>query len=432
MIKKLFFATMLCCGAMAMNAQSVYDYLSEDAPKDNTYTPYYHQRASHFATLEVDSNDIVMLGNSLTDNARWNEMFPNVSIKNRGIIGDIVQGICDRLDAVVKGQPRKIFILSGVNDVSHHVTPDSIARAMEKLILKIKAESPKTEIYLQSWLPINNEFKRYRNMIGKEEIMLQGNVFFEQVARRQGVTWINLFPWMADRDCKLPKEMTNDGLHVNEKGYRIWRDEIAKYVDPEMPLSDGELYPIDGDDIVIVGNMLVGGAEWHELIGNANVKSRNTWADVVNSFPALAKTVASSKPKAIVLQSSFNLDKDAPKGANLSPNFDADVIVEKMMESINAIRELSPETEILVQSIIPVNSTYEKYAGFNGTAKKVKDVNKKLKKMAKKAGVTWVDVYSALADENGDLKAEYTNTGFHLMGKGYKAWGDILKPYLNK
>lgn len=29
-------------------------------------------------------------------------------------------------------------------------------------------------------------------MIGKEMIILQGNVLLEQVARRQGVTWVNL------------------------------------------------------------------------------------------------------------------------------------------------------------------------------------------------------------------------------------------------
>lgn len=432
MLRKLFLASMTCLSAMAINANDVYDYLSQDAPAANTYTPYYHQRASHFATLPVDNNDIIFLGNSLSDNGLWNEMFDNPDIKNRGIIGDIVQGISDRVSFVTKGKPQKIFLLIGVNDVSHHLTADSIVTAVEKLVVKIKTESPETELYLQSWLPINNDFKRYKNMIGKEMTILHGNVLLEQVARRQNVTWINLFPVFADRDCKLTKELTNDGLHLNEKGYKMWRDEVAKYVAPNQKLSDGELYPIDSNDILILGNNLVGGAEWHELLGNPNVKSRYTWPDVVNSLPTLAKKVAANKPKTIVLQSSYNLVENMPKGHNLSADFNADIIVEKMTEAINAIREQSPETEIIMQSLIPVNSSYEKYAAFAGSAKKVKAANKKLQKLAKKAKVTWVDVYSALADENGDLKAEYTNDGFKLMGKGYSAWGEVLKPYLNK
>ena len=432
MIRNTLIALMLGCSAITSSANDVYYYLSQDAPAANTHTPYYHQRASHFATLPIDSNDIIFLGNSLSDNGLWNEMFDNPDIKNRGIIGDIVQGISDRVGFVTKGHPKKIFLLIGVNDVSHHLTPDSIVTAVEKLIVKIKQESPETELYLQSWLPINNDFKRYRNMIGKEETILQGNVFLEQVARRQGVTWINLFPLFADRECKLPRHLTNDGLHLNEEGYKIWRDAVAKYVDPNWQPQSEEIYPLDNNDIMILGNNLVGGAEWHELLGNPNVKARYTWPDVVNSLPALAKKIAANHPKAIVLQSSYNLVENMPKGHNLSADFDADIIVEKMQEAINAVREISPETEILIQSLIPVNSSYEKYAQFAGTAKKVKAANKKLQKLAKKNKVTWVDVYPAMIDENGELKAEYTNDGFKLMGKGYSAWSEILKPYINK
>lgn len=432
MANKILISALMGLSTLTMAANDVYDYLSQDAPAANTYTPYYHQRASHFATLNIDNDDIVFLGNSLSDNGRWDEMFNNANIKNRGIIGDIVQGISDRVDFVTKGHPKKIFLLIGVNDVSHHLTPDSIVTAVEKLIVKIKQQSPETELYLQSWLPINNDFKRYRNMIGKEEIILQGNVFLEQVARRQGVTWINLFPALANRECKLPRHLTNDGLHLNEEGYKIWRDEIAKYVAPGMTFGDGPIYPLDGDDIVILGNNLVGGAEWNELLENPNVKSRNTWPDVVNSLPALAKTVATSKPRAIVLQSSYNMPDSLPKGANLGADFNADIIVAKMQEAIDAIRQASPETEILIQSLIPVNSGYEKYAAFKGTTKKVKATNKKLQKLAKKNKVVWVDVYPAMVDETGDLKAEFTNDGFKLMGRGYSAWGDVLKPFLNK
>lgn len=432
MANKILISALMGLSALSMAANDVYDYLSQDTPAANTYTPYYHQRASHFATLDIDSNDIVFLGNSLSDNGRWNEMFDNADIKNRGIIGDIVQGISDRLDFVTKGHPRKIFLLIGVNDVSHHLTPDSIATAVEKLIVKIKSQSPESQLYLQSWLPINNDFKRYRNMIGKEEIILQGNVFLKQVAMRQGIPFIDLFPLLADRQCKLPRHLTNDGLHLNEEGYKIWRDAVAPYIAPEMKFGDGEIYPINSDDIVILGNNLVGGAEWHELLDNPHVKSRNTWPDVINSLPALAKQIASRQPRAIILQSSYNMPDSLPKGANLGADFDADIIAAKMQEAIDAIRQASPDTQILIQSLIPVNSTYEKYATFKGTAKKVKAANKKLQKLAKKNKVTWVDVYPAMADENGELKAQYTNDGFKLMGRGYSAWSEVLKPYLNK
>lgn len=431
MIKKTIIASAMAVCAMAAGANDIYDYLSQAAPEAYKYNEYYYQRASHFATLPVDSNDIIILGNSLSDNGRWNEAFNDANVKNRGIISDVVQGISDRVSLVTKGHPKKIFLLIGVNDVSHHITPDSIAQAVEKLIVKIKTETPETELYLQSWLPINNDFKRYKNMIGKEMIILQGNVLLEQVARRQGVTWVNLFPAFADKDCKLPANLTNDGLHLNEAGYRIWCNEIAKYIAPGYEFNPTELYPIDNDDIVLIGNNLIGGAEWHELLGNANVKSRNTWLDACDGFPALAKSVAKKTPKKIILMSSYNAVVE-DKRANVSPQFNVDSIVAKMEASILAIREQSPETSIALQSLVPVDFAFEKYAGFATVVKQVKAANKKLKKLAKKYGVEWIDVYSVMADETGKLKEGYTNDGFRLMGAAYSAWVEALLPYINE
>lgn len=427
MNKSAIVASLIGACAVTANAQAIYDYLSEKAPEAYKYNEYYYQRASHFAELQVDNDDIIILGNSLSDNGRWNEAFDDPNIKNRGIISDVVQGVSDRIELVTKGKPKKIFLLIGVNDVSHHLTPDSITTAVENLIVKIKKQSPNTEIYLQSWLPINNDFKRYKNMIGKESVLLYGNVMLEQVARRQGVTWINLFPAFADKEMKLPKAYTNDGIHLNEAGYHIWCQEIAKYINPNITLNPNDLYPIDGEDIVLVGNQLIGGAEWHELLGNANVKSRNSWADVVDGLPTLAQNVAKKAPKQIVLLPSYN-GKNLEKGHNLSGNFSADSIVAYVDQAIKNIKETSPNTQIVLQSLMPVNTTYEKYADFKGKTKQIKAANKKLQKLAKKHNIQWVDVYSAMVDEKGDLKAEYTNDGFKLMGKGYSAWANALKP----
>lgn len=191
---------------------------------------YYVRRASLFEQLPVGKKDIIMLGNSLTDGAEWNELLNNRHVKNRGIVGDIVQGCYERMDPILKGQPKKIFILSGVNDVSHGVTGDSIARAMEKLIVLIKQRSPRTKIYLQSMLPFNNDVREWKLLKGREQVVVDGNRALEAVARRQRVTWINLYPLFVDDDGKLKAEYTNDGLHLMGPAYLIWADAIRQYV----------------------------------------------------------------------------------------------------------------------------------------------------------------------------------------------------------
>ncbi|MBR5101762.1 MAG: sialate O-acetylesterase [Muribaculaceae bacterium] len=191
---------------------------------------YYDRRATLFELLPVGKKDIVFFGNSLTDGCEWCELFNNKHVKNRGIIGDIIQGLIDRAEPILKGQPKKIFILSGVNDVSHGVSGDSIGRVAEKLIMLIKQRSPRTKIYLQSMLPFNNEVREWKYLVGRDHVVVEGNKALEEVAKRQGVTWINLYPLFDDGTGHLKKELTNDGLHLLGPGYLIWRDAIKQYV----------------------------------------------------------------------------------------------------------------------------------------------------------------------------------------------------------
>jgi len=192
--------------------------------------PYYARRATLFEQLPIGKKDIVMLGNSLTDGCEFNELLGNRHIKNRGIVGDIVQGLIDRIDPIIKGQPKKLFIMSGVNDISHGVDADSIARVTEKLIIMVKQGSPRTKIYLQSLLPFNNDVREWKLLVGREHVVVEANALLEQVARRQGVTWINLYPLFVDDQGRLRAELTNDGLHLMGEGYLIWRDAIRPYV----------------------------------------------------------------------------------------------------------------------------------------------------------------------------------------------------------
>ena len=196
------------------------------------YNDFYYQRSTLFAELPVKSSDIIFLGDSQTNGCEWHEILDNPNVKNRGISSDVIQGFSDRLDPIIAGAPEKIFILGGVNDISHNLSADSIATAMEKLIVKIKKGTPRTKIYLQSLLPVDNSFKRYKAMIGKEQTIVDSNKLLREVAIRQGVTWIDLYSKMADPATgRLKKGLSNDGLHLLGAGYLVWRDAVRPYVE---------------------------------------------------------------------------------------------------------------------------------------------------------------------------------------------------------
>lgn len=223
MVAKRILAVLACCvlGVVVMSAQEKYEY-----------NEYYYQKSSLFERLPIGSFDIVFLGDSQTDGCEWSEMLRNPHVKNRGISSDIVQGFIDRVGPIVKGKPAKVFILGGINDISHNVTPDSLATCMRRLIETIKAGSPQTRIYLQSLLPIDNSFRRYKNILGKEQDVVETNRLYRKVAEETGAVWIDLFSVMADPETgNMRKGLTNDGLHLLAEGYELWVRTVRPYVE---------------------------------------------------------------------------------------------------------------------------------------------------------------------------------------------------------
>ncbi len=201
------------------------------AEEKYVYNEFYFQRSSLFEELPIGKKDVVFLGDSQTNGCEWHELLGMQNVKNRGISSDVIQGFIDRVDPIIAGQPAKVFILGGVNDISHDLTPDSLCTAMEQLIDKIQKGSPRTKIYLQSLLPIDNSFNRYRKMIGKEQVIVETNRLYKAMAERRGITWIDLYSQMVDPATgSMRKGFTNDGLHLLGPGYLVWRDAVLPYV----------------------------------------------------------------------------------------------------------------------------------------------------------------------------------------------------------
>jgi len=56
-------------------------------------------------------SDIIFIGNSITDGAKWSELFDDPHIKNRVINGDVTTGVMARIDEVISRKRAKIFLI---------------------------------------------------------------------------------------------------------------------------------------------------------------------------------------------------------------------------------------------------------------------------------------------------------------------------------
>lgn len=200
------------------------------AQKEGKYSTYYYQRASLFEVLPVDSDDILFVGNSITDGGEWCELFQNPNVKNRGISGDTTQGVYDRLDALLKGTPAQIFLLIGINNVPRGESADSIAAGIRRIVQCIRQESPATEVLVQSVLPVTPQYGKFDGHTSRWQLVPEINRRVRRLAQEEKVTYIDLFSHFADAEGKMKPEYTNDGLHLKGNGYLLWKEVVQPFL----------------------------------------------------------------------------------------------------------------------------------------------------------------------------------------------------------
>lgn len=225
-MKNMIMAALLFCMACRLSQAQ-----QSTATANPEYRPgAYALKTAQFRSYPNSRKDIIFLGNSITAGTDWSELLGNPNCRNRGISGDITYGILARLDEVTEGQPAKIFLLIGINDIQHN-TPDSIIISnYRKIVQTIKSASPRTKIYVQTLLPVNNTFTQFKNHYNKDEHIAAVNDGIRKIAAEEKVTCIELNKSFQDSEGELDKKLTMDGLHLNAEGYKIWAGILKSYL----------------------------------------------------------------------------------------------------------------------------------------------------------------------------------------------------------
>jgi lysophospholipase L1-like esterase len=210
-------------------------YLTAFARESDTAKPYetaiYKNRMATFKHEGLEKNGIIFLGNSLTQGGDWSAWFPAQKPANRGISGDNTEGVLARLDEITDAKPAKLFLMIGINDISQNYKNDYLCKNFEKIIRKVLTESPETTIYIQSILPVNNDFGRYKRLINKEKQIENLNIRLKKLCKKENIRYVNLYPLFLQQKRKLNPAFTTDGLHLNEEGYQVWISGISSLIE---------------------------------------------------------------------------------------------------------------------------------------------------------------------------------------------------------
>jgi len=192
--------------------------------QDRSRTDHWISRNALFNTQldTVSQHAIVFLGNSITEGFDLKHYFPGKTIHNRGIIGDHLDGLIERLNnSAVALEPEKLFLMIGINDIGDQRSDEYLQMMFTILIDTLSAELPGVEIYLHSLLPTT---ARWKNC--PPEQIKRLNTWLALLALERDLVYVNLYPYFLSDMQYLDPDLTGDGLHPNQAGYDIWAEKI--------------------------------------------------------------------------------------------------------------------------------------------------------------------------------------------------------------
>ncbi|QOD13543.1 G-D-S-L family lipolytic protein [Psychrobacter sp. 28M-43] len=184
-------------------------------------TPYYLHKKTFFQLNSQDDYNIVFIGDSITDESDWYDIFPDQIIANRGISGDSTEGVLKRMDTITNTKAEKAFIMIGTNDIASDVDVETIIENYEKILDELEINKI-TPIVQSTLLTYNKTAERNEN-INKL------NTKLKSVCLKRNITYVDLNPYLSENGM-LSEKYSYDGLHLNGEGYAMWSKVILEYV----------------------------------------------------------------------------------------------------------------------------------------------------------------------------------------------------------
>ena len=182
------------------------------------------------------------------------------------------------------------------------------------------------------------------------------------------------------------------------------------------------------ENIVFLGDSITEGYDLEKFYGNTffivnSGQSGNKTIDILND---MENRVYRYNPSKIIILIGTN---------DLESKIEINEIVANIKEIVKKIRKNRSNAKIYIESIYPINNTDIDKIDHDMVGVKsnedIKKINNKLQKYCEKSNLTYIDIFSQLLDEDGNLNEIYTKDGLHLSDEGYKVVTENLKMYIN-
>ena len=188
-----------------------------------------YKKENHELRLKSNSGKrIVFMGDSITEG--WSGLYPDFFLDknhiNRGISGQTTPQMLIRFRAdVINLNPSAVIILAGTNDIAENTGPSNVKMITDNIFsMSELASAHEIKVILCSVLPVYKY--PWKDIPDPPLFIGEVNKMLENYCKDHNHQYVDYFSVMVNDKKGIGKELSEDGVHPNEKGYKIMSETI--------------------------------------------------------------------------------------------------------------------------------------------------------------------------------------------------------------
>ena len=172
-------------------------------------------------------------------------------------------------------------------------------------------------------------------------------------------------------------------------------------------------------DIAFFGDSITAGGNWQEWFPEKKIINLGVPGNALEDMDERIDMLYSVNPEKIFIMGGIN-------GITRVTIVPYVVRYERM---IDEIKENLPETQIYIQSVLPIS--IEKGKQYNIDNEAVRNFNLELQRLADEKDCVYVDLFY-LYESDGVINPDMTKDGVHLKDGAYNLWINTIRPFIEE
>ena len=172
----------------------------------------------------------LFIGDYHTDGLDFDNFYkPYVKISNDDYT--TIDILDDMREYIYVYNPSDVFIELGSNELNDEDSISEIVNNLKKIVRGIQNNRSLANIYVESLYPVNDTIDEFNSNLSIEFIK-KANSEIESMCKSLNVIYIDMYKELSENDL-LKEEYTDDGIRLNESGYKKVFKVVNRYIENE-------------------------------------------------------------------------------------------------------------------------------------------------------------------------------------------------------